>query len=56
MIQNMRSDNEKVLRSSFLMAHKIGKKMKAYSDSDFVKECLIDVSQEMCPKMVSEIQ
>ena len=30
--------------------------MKAYSNGDFVKECLIVVAQEICPKMVSEIQ
>ena len=52
----MRSDNEKVLRSSFLIAHRIAKKMKAYFNGDFVKECLIDVAQEICPKMMSEIQ
>ena len=56
MFQNMRNDNEKVLRSSFLIAHRIAKKTNTYSDGDFVKECLIDVAQEICPKMVSEIQ
>ena len=56
MFQNMRSDNEKVLRSSFLIEHKIAKKMKAYSNGDFLKKCLIDVAQEIFPKIVSEIQ
>ena len=55
MFQNMCSDNEKILRSSFLIAHRIAKKMKAYSDGDFVNECLINVTQEICPKMVLEI-
>ena len=48
--------NEKALRNSFLIAHRIAKKIKTYSDGDFMKECLIDVAQEICPKMVSEIQ
>ena len=26
--------------------------MKAYCDGNFVKECLIDVAQEICPKNV----
>ena len=30
--------------------------MKAYSDGDFVKECLIEVAQEISPKMLLEIQ
>ena len=30
--------------------------MKTYSNGDFVKECLINVGQEICPKMLLEIQ
>ena len=52
----MRSDNEKVLRSSFLFANRIAKKIKAYSDGYFVTECLIDVAQEIYRKMMLEIQ
>ena len=50
--QNMRSDNKKVLRSSFVIAHRIAKKNRGYSDDDFVKKCLINVAQEICSKMV----
>lgn len=56
MFQKMRSDNEKELRSSFLIAQRIAQRMKPYSDGDFVKQCLIDVAEEMCPKMVSEFE
>jgi len=28
--------------------------MKLYSDGNFVKQCLIDVAEEICPKMVQE--
>ena len=30
--------------------------MKPYSDSNFVKQCLTDVAEEMCPKMVQEFE
>ena len=30
--------------------------MKAYSNGDFVEECLLDVAQEIFPKIMSEIQ
>jgi len=28
--------------------------MKSYSDGNFVKQCLIDIGKEMCPKMKCE--
>jgi len=30
--------------------------MKPYSDGNFVKQCLIDVAEEMCPEMVQEYE
>ena len=30
--------------------------MKPYSEGDFVKKCLTDVAEEMCPKMVQEFE
>ena len=57
MFQNMSSNNEKVLRNNFLIAKRIAKKKtKAWSDGDLVKKCLINVAEEVCQKMVSEIQ
>ena len=52
----MRSDNEKAVRSSFLIARKIAERMKPYSDGYFVKKCLMNAAQEMCPKMVTELE
>ena len=54
--QNMRSDNEKAVKSSFLTAQKIAERMKPYSDGHFVKECLVNAAQEMCPNMVTELE
>ena len=56
MFQNMRSDNEKSVRCSFLIAQKIAERMKPYSEGHFVKECLMSAAQEMCPKMVTELE
>ena len=36
----------------FLFAQRIAQTMKPYSEGDFVKKCLTDVAEEMCPKML----
>ena len=50
--QKMQTDNKKIVRCSFLIAQRIAQTMKPYSEGDFVKKCLTDVAEEMCPKMV----
>ena len=52
----MHTDNEKTVRCSFLIAQTIAQTMKPYSEGDFVKKCLTDVAEEMCPKMVQEFE
>ena len=47
---------KKTVRCSFLIAQRIAQTMKPYSESDFVKKCLTDVAEEMCPKMVQEFE
>ena len=56
MFQIIHSDNEKTVRCSFLVAQRIAQTMKPYSENDFVKKCLTDVAEEMCPKMVQEFE
>ena len=56
MFQKMHIDYEKTVRCSFLIARRIAQIMKPYSKSDFVKKCLTDVAEEMCPKMVQEFE
>jgi len=56
MIQKMLADNEKVVRCSFLIAQRIAQNMKSYSDGNFVKQCLTDVAEEICPKIVQEYE
>ena len=52
----MRIDNEKIVQYSFLIGQRIGQTMKSYSEGDFVKKCLTDVAEEMCPKMVQKFE
>ena len=56
--QKIRIDNEKALQciNSFLIAQRIAQTMKPYSDGNFVKQCLTDVVEEMCPEMVQEFE
>ena len=56
MFQKMHADKEKTVRCSFLIAQRIVQTMKPYSEGDFVKTCLTDVAEEMCPKMVQEFE
>ena len=56
MFQKMHHDKEKTVRCSFLIAQGIAQTMKPYSEGDFVKKCLTDVAEEMCPKMVQEFE
>ena len=52
----MHTDNEKSVRCSFLIVQTIAQTMKLYSEGDFVKKCLTDVAEKMCPKMVQEFE
>ena len=56
MFQKMHTDNEKTVQCSFLIAQRIAQIMKLYSEGDFVKKCLPDVIEEICPKMVQEFE
>jgi len=56
MFWNVRSNNEKAVQSSFVIAQKITQTTKPYSDRKFVKQYLTDVTQEMCRKMVTEFE
>ena len=57
MFQKMHTVNKKkTVRCSFLIAQSIAQNMKPYSEGDFVKKCLTDVAEEMCPKMVQEFE
>ena len=50
MFQKMHTDNEKIVRCSFLIAQRIAQTMKPYSEGDFVKKCLTEVEEEFVVK------
>ena len=54
--QKLHTDNEKTVQRSFLIAQIIAQTMKPYFKGDFLKKCLTNVAEEMCPKMVQEIE
>ena len=57
MFQKMHTNNEKTVQCSFLIAQRIAQTiLKLYSEGDFVKKCLTDVAEEICPKMVQEFK
>ena len=47
---------KKTVRYSFLIAQRIAQTMKPNSEGHFVKKCLTDVAEEICPKMVQEFE
>ena len=55
MFQQMHTDNAKIIRCS-LFEQRIAQTMKPYSEGDFMKKCLNDVAEEMCPKMVQKFE
>ena len=54
--RRLQTDNEKIVRCSFFIAQRIAQTMKPHSKGDFVKKCLTDVAEEMCPKLVQEFE
>ncbi|KAF2893812.1 hypothetical protein ILUMI_12362 [Ignelater luminosus] len=36
-------------KASYLVAHKIAKKCKSFVDAEFLKECMVEVSELLCP-------
>ena len=56
MFQKLHTDNEKTVRCGILIAQRIAQTMKPYFEIDFEKKCLTDVAEEMCPKMLQELE
>ena len=36
-------------KASYIVAHKVAKQCKPFSDGEFVKECLVDIAELLCP-------
>lgn len=49
MITQQRNSEIATTKASYLIAHKIAKKCKTSVDSEFLKECMVEVAELLCP-------
>lgn len=49
---NVKRDNEAVVKASYVIAELIAKNSKCFSESEFVKECLVKTAEVVCPDKV----
>ncbi|XP_077971735.1 general transcription factor II-I repeat domain-containing protein 2-like [Styela clava] len=49
------STQEAATKASFVLAHKIAKSNKPFSDAEFVKDCMVDAINIVCPEVKSKI-
>lgn len=47
------TEQEPATRASFRVPLEIGKRGKPFTDGEMIKECLITVAEEICPKKVN---
>ena len=50
------STQEAATEASFVLTHKIAKDNKPFSDADFVKDCIVEAINIVCPEIKSEIE
>jgi hypothetical protein len=48
--------SENVVKASFEVAHLIAKKSKPFTDGNFVKDCLLKVSEIICPEKANDFK
>jgi hypothetical protein len=41
---------------SYIISYKIAKKNKSFSDSEFIKECIVDAAKLICPEKMTHFQ
>uniref|UniRef100_A0A669BDA4 SPIN-DOC-like zinc-finger domain-containing protein n=1 Tax=Oreochromis niloticus TaxID=8128 RepID=A0A669BDA4_ORENI len=46
----LHTTREAAVRTSYVISHKIARKSKAFSDGEFIKECLLDSVTLICPE------
>lgn len=46
----LHTPRDAAVRTSYVISHKIARKSKAFSDGEFIKECLLDSAALMCPE------
>ena len=50
------STQEAATKTSFVLAHEIAKGNKPFSDTEFVKDCVVDAINILCPEIKSKIE
>ena len=50
------STQEAATKASFVLAHEIAKGNKSLSDAEFVKDCIVDAINTVCPEIKSKIE
>lgn len=56
MFHSQRSNLDSVVKASFIISSKIAKTSKSFSEGQFVKECLVDVAELLCPEKKREFE
>ena len=46
----LHTPRDAAVRTSYVISHKIARKSKAFSDGEFIKECLLDSVELICPE------
>uniref|UniRef100_A0AAG5DSR4 SPIN-DOC-like zinc-finger domain-containing protein n=1 Tax=Anopheles atroparvus TaxID=41427 RepID=A0AAG5DSR4_ANOAO len=54
MFTKLSDDNESVTNASYKVAYILAKRGKPYTDGELVKECMLEVAQELCPEMLKK--
>ena len=44
------TEREKNTKAGYIVSYLIAKKMKPFTEGEFIKECMINVVREVCPK------
>uniref|UniRef100_A0AAG5DQE7 SPIN-DOC-like zinc-finger domain-containing protein n=1 Tax=Anopheles atroparvus TaxID=41427 RepID=A0AAG5DQE7_ANOAO len=54
MFTKLSDDNESVTNASYKVAYILAKRGKPFTDGELVKECMLEVAQELCPEMLKK--
>ncbi|KII67030.1 General transcription factor II-I repeat domain-containing protein 2 [Thelohanellus kitauei] len=55
-INKAKIQNYKRVKSSFLVSEKIAKHSKSFKEGEFIKECLLDISNVICPEYKNDYE
>ncbi|PNF32970.1 hypothetical protein B7P43_G16671, partial [Cryptotermes secundus] len=52
LLRNVKRDNEAVVKASYIIAELVAKNSKCFSESEFIKGCLVKTTETVCPDKV----